>query len=196
MPWRNEKCAPSGLDPSNSVTSFWKIRVLLMEKNKRRLQGSHRPQCGVLSISTEIRLRERSLCWQMMREGSIKLEYCFKCQQWMSIFTKDHLLDTLTCYEGADCLQTDSCDECSGVGCMRLKSYSTEHLHTIALTCLPYATRLGAFVPELITIFLWAHSNKTVNFKLVVMMPWSVVLIFRLTIMLHDLGVPSIVNWC
>ncbi|VDK33983.1 unnamed protein product [Gongylonema pulchrum] len=47
----------------------------------------------------------------------------------------------MVCYDGADCLQKDSCDECSGVGCMRLKSYSTEHLHNVALTCLPYATR-------------------------------------------------------
>uniref|UniRef100_A0A914R2R6 Uncharacterized protein n=1 Tax=Parascaris equorum TaxID=6256 RepID=A0A914R2R6_PAREQ len=42
-----------------------------------------------------------------------------------------------------------SCGECSGVACIRFRSFSTEHNHEIALTCLPYATR---FLPSILIV--------------------------------------------
>ncbi|KHN70599.1 hypothetical protein Tcan_08799 [Toxocara canis] len=51
------------------------------------------------------------------------------------------LSESLSCFDGADCIATASCGECSGVACMRFRSFNIEHNHEIALTCLPYATR-------------------------------------------------------
>ncbi|VDK65106.1 unnamed protein product [Onchocerca ochengi] len=69
---------------------------------------------------------------------------------------------SLVCYDGADCLQTNTCNECNGVGCIRMKSYNTEHIHSIALTCLPYATRIYQLEPAGCRISLAGDSEHCI----------------------------------
>uniref|UniRef100_A0AAF5PSA7 Uncharacterized protein n=1 Tax=Wuchereria bancrofti TaxID=6293 RepID=A0AAF5PSA7_WUCBA len=71
-------------------------------------------------------------------------------------------IESLVCYDGADCLQAHTCNECNGIGCIRMKSYNTEHIHTIALTCLPYATRVYQLEPAGCRISLSGDSEHCI----------------------------------
>ncbi|MFH4975353.1 hypothetical protein AB6A40_002062 [Gnathostoma spinigerum] len=48
---------------------------------------------------------------------------------------------SLTCFDGADCLSAGKCGECTGIACMRFRTFNLEHSHQYAMTCFPYATR-------------------------------------------------------
>ncbi|KAK6109447.1 putative integral membrane protein [Brugia pahangi] len=71
-------------------------------------------------------------------------------------------VESLVCYDGADCLKAHTCNECNGIGCIRMKSYNTEHIHTIALTCLPYATRVYQLEPAGCRISLSGDSEHCI----------------------------------
>ncbi|VDO35561.1 unnamed protein product [Haemonchus placei] len=63
----------------------------------------------------------------------------------------------LMCLEGSDCEKEASCEECSGVACTRITSFNLEDNKEVALTCIPYDTRL---VP------LRIYSNNVTMFLL------------------------------
>ncbi|VDD92897.1 unnamed protein product [Enterobius vermicularis] len=44
------------------------------------------------------------------------------------------LFTALTCFDGADCVETLSCSQCNGVACMRIKSFNIESNHEVAFT--------------------------------------------------------------
>ncbi|MCP9264480.1 hypothetical protein DINM_022575 [Dirofilaria immitis] len=82
------------------------------------------------------------------------------------IIIQSTIVECLVCYDGADCLQTHTCNECNGVGCIRMKSYNTEHIHSIALTCLPYATRTYQLEPAGCRISLTGDSEHCICYDI------------------------------
>ncbi|CAJ0582814.1 unnamed protein product, partial [Mesorhabditis spiculigera] len=47
----------------------------------------------------------------------------------------------MRCFEGLDCEENASCNECIGVACTRVTTLDPESNGVLALTCLPFDTR-------------------------------------------------------